>query len=50
MGSPAMGVAHIAGPGGRGAFVVENTSFSGGMAEGALCANQHCAVGPGMSN
>ena len=28
MGAPAVGVAHIAGPGGYGAFVVENTRFS----------------------
>jgi hypothetical protein len=46
-GMPAIGVAHLMGPGGLGAFIIENTRFTGGMTEGAVCMNQHCNVGPG---
>jgi len=40
------GVGLFLGPGGLGAFVFENTEFSGG-AGCAVCANQHCQVGGG---
>jgi beta-glucanase (GH16 family) len=45
-GLPAEGVAFMLGPGGLGAFVIENTSFKGAVGV-AVAANQHCNVGPG---
>ena len=44
-----LGVAHIAGPGGLGTFVVEGTTFRGRMWD-ALASNQvspHAAAAPG---
>ena len=46
-GMPGVGVAHVMGPGGLGAFIVENCTFVGPVTEGALCAGQQCDVGPG---
>ena len=43
LGSPGSGVAHIAGPGGLGAFVIENTRFHGPMAD-QIAAGQHCGL------
>ena len=43
LGSPDSGVAAIAGPGGLGAFIIENTSFRGHLGD-AIAANQHCGL------
>ena len=43
LGSPEVGVAAIAGPGGLGAFIIENTAFKGHLGD-AIAANQHCGL------